>query len=233
MPKDGPRRRKNIFRHPKQHHTGRGYVNGPFNNHTRDVAVQTEHVSQRDADEGPPAQIPNGDEDGDGRLDGGGEGIPGEPSHGGGDGGGEEAQGAPEGNRQPVADDLDAPGRGNVMLGRAHEFFINYMRSRDEHNATQFPPARDGVEAFRYFSYAMDLLGNVMFQCRAQMEVMKEVFMPILRDEIDFDRQYIFSLRWINNQMTLLRQTRTWLLVLVAVIIRIMCLRRSTPLSKT
>ena len=29
-----------------------------------------------------------------------------------------------------------------------------------------------------------------MFQCRAQMEVMKEVFMPILLDEIDFVRQY-------------------------------------------
>ena len=62
------------------------------------------------------------------------------------------------------------------------------MRERDAHNAAEFPPARDGVEAFHYFSYSMDLLGTVMFQCRAMMEVMKEVFMPILLDEIDFVR---------------------------------------------
>ena len=233
MPKDGPRRRKNLFRHPKQFPSGRGYTNGPFNNHTKDAAVQTEHDDQRNDDAPHAATVPAGNEHRDGEPDGSQPEPANELRDGAGNADGDDNEEAAEGDRPAPEDDTDEPGRSNVILGRAHKFFVNYMRERDAHNATQFPPARDGVEAFHYFNYAMDLLGTVMFQCRAQMEVMKEVFMPILLDEIDFVRQYQMSLQWINNLTKRLKQIRTYLLVLVVVTIKIMFSRRTIHLSKT
>ena len=107
------------------------------------------------------AAVPEGDGHRDGQPDGG------EPEHanelrnGAGNADGNDNEEAAEGDRPAPEDDTDEPGRSNVILGRAHEFFVNYMRERDAHyTATVFPPARDGVEAFHYFNYAMDLLGT-------------------------------------------------------------------------
>ena len=100
---------------------------------------------------------------------------------------GGEAEANDQGRRQVPGGGGEDVGGDVEQLGGAHQFFVRYMESRDLHNATEFPPARDGVTAFNYFEYSMDLLRQVMFQCSAQMEVMKQVFMPILRDKVDFD----------------------------------------------
>ena len=140
MPKDGPKRRKNLFRHPKQYPNGRGYRNGPFNDHTRDAAVQTEHVDQRNDVPEEPAPVSNGDEDRDGGADGVDENAPNQQQDGGGVRQREEDEGAPPENGPALQMMVTNLVETTLSLGELIDFLSTICENEMPIMQPNFPP---------------------------------------------------------------------------------------------